>query len=346
MGSLGEYVPENILLTGGAGFIGSHVVVHLVKQYPHYRVVVLDKLDYCATVQNLSSVVDHGNFKFVRGDIRSKPLLDYLLREEKIDTILNFAASTHVDNSFQSSVSFTSNNILGCHILLEAAREYGKVERFIHVSTDEVYGGETSMTKEDSMLAPTNPYACTKAAAEFICRAYSTSFGLPIIISRGNNAYGPNQFPDKLIAKSCCLLAAGQPVYVHGDGSHLRNYVYVTDYAEAFDVILHRGVTGTVYNIGSECEKSTLDTVRDLLAIFHLDDQEDRYIEYVEDRTFNDKRYHIDSRKLRDLGWSQRVSWEEGLRLTAQWYRIPENLQRWSNYAQGLVAHPSLERSE
>eukprot|EP00180_Rhodochaete_pulchella_P001084 Plantae.Rhodophyta-Rhodochaete_pulchella.ctg1900.p1 GENE.Plantae.Rhodophyta-Rhodochaete_pulchella.ctg1900~~Plantae.Rhodophyta-Rhodochaete_pulchella.ctg1900.p1 ORF type:complete len:348 (+),score=49.17 Plantae.Rhodophyta-Rhodochaete_pulchella.ctg1900:156-1199(+) len=324
MGSTGDchaYTPCNILLTGGAGFIGSHVVIHLVRKYPEYRVVVLDKLDYCAAVDNLGPVAESPNFKFVRGDIRSKALLDYLLREEQIDTIMNFAASTHVDNSFQSSITFTANNVVGTHILLESAREYGHIHRFIHVSTDEVYGGETSMTKEESMLSPTNPYACTKAAAEFICRAYSTSFGMPIIMTRGNNVYGPMQFPDKLIAKSCCLLAAGRKVYVHGDGSHARNYVYATDCARAFDIILHRAVVNGVYNIGSTLEKTNIETIHNLIRVFGLSGDPQQYIEYVKDRAFNDARYHIDSGKLRELGWSQDVSWEDGLRMTAEWYQ-------------------------
>eukprot|EP00186_Timspurckia_oligopyrenoides_P003492 CAMPEP_0182444464 /NCGR_PEP_ID=MMETSP1172-20130603/2906_1 /TAXON_ID=708627 /ORGANISM="Timspurckia oligopyrenoides, Strain CCMP3278" /LENGTH=344 /DNA_ID=CAMNT_0024640021 /DNA_START=206 /DNA_END=1237 /DNA_ORIENTATION=+ len=321
----GKYVPQNILLTGGAGFIGSCVAETLATKYPHYLIVVLDKLDYCSSQDNLSNVQTLKNFKFVRGDIRSKFLVDYLLRSENIDTILHFAASTHVDNSFQASVSFTTNNVVGTHVLLESAREYGKIKRFIHVSTDEVYGGDKDMmSSEESMLAPTNPYACTKAAAEFICRAYSISYGLPIIMTRGNNVYGPRQFPDKLIAKSAALLAAGQNAFVHGDGSHRRNYIYVTDCANAFDFILHKAEIGGVYNLGSPIEISNVNVVRQLVRLIRLDenatDEEcDKHIEFVADRAFNDRRYRIDMSKLQQLGWQHQISWDEGLRKTAAW---------------------------
>lgn len=258
---------------------------------------------------------------------------------------MNFAASTHVDNSFHSSISFTSNNVVGTHVLLEAAREYGGVKRFIHVSTDEVYGGETDFEKEESMLAPTNPYACTKAAAELICRGYAKSFGMPIIISRGNNVYGPRQYPDKLIAKTCCLLARKSPAFIHGDGSHSRNYVYVTDMAEAFSLILHKGKTGSVYNVGSDDEKTNLQVVRDCVHASGMSDpaKPNAWITFVKDREINDNRYRIDSSKLSRLGWEIKTSWEEGILKTVQWYAKEENLERWPDFQKGLVPHPSLE---
>lgn len=340
------YQPRSILLTGGAGFIGSHAVDLLVSRHPDVNIMVLDKLDYCGAYANVSAHLGKPNFKWCRGDIRSKDLVDHLLRSEAVDTVLHFAASTHVDNSFASSISFTANNVVGTHVLLEAAREYGGVRRFVHVSTDEVYGGETCFENEESVLAPTNPYACTKAAAELICRGYAKSFNMPIIITRGNNVYGPNQFPDKLVAKTCCLLARGKPAYIHGDGSHLRNYVYVTDMAEAFDVIMRVGKVGAVYNVGSDTEKTNLQVVRDLIAAFgHGGEKEEHFIEFVKDREMNDARYHIDSSKLHELGWSEKVSWEEGLLLTKKWYSNPQNLSRWSGYETGLVPHPTLEAS-
>lgn len=351
LGAPGEYAPRNILLTGGAGFIGCHVVEHLVTRFPHYKVVVLDKLDYCAAFGNIENFIGCPNFRWCRGDIRSKCLVDYLLRSEDIDTVMNFAASTHVDNSFHSSISFTSNNVVGTHVLLEAAREYGRVTRFIHVSTDEVYGGETNFENEESVLSPTNPYACTKAAAELICRGYAKSFSMPIIITRGNNVYGPNQFPDKLIAKTCCLLSRGRKAFIHGDGSHLRNYVFVKDMADAFIVVLHRGKSGSVYNVGSDTEKTNLQVARDLIRTFELvpadaaPGAENAFIDFVKDREMNDRRYDIDSSRLHELGWEPRVSWEDGLKLTTEWYKNPQNLLRWSNFEQGLVAHPTLEAS-
>ncbi|BAM80401.1 dTDP-glucose 4,6-dehydratase [Cyanidioschyzon merolae strain 10D] len=337
-----RFVPRNILVTGGAGFIASHVVERLVSRYPHYRVTVLDKLDYCSSLSNLAQVANRPNFKFIRGDIRSHDLVLYVLQEECIDTVLHFAACTHVDNSFTSSILFTENNVLGTHVLLECARQYGKVRRFIHVSTDEVYGGESNMETESSILAPTNPYACSKAAAEFICRGYVKSFGLPVIITRGNNVYGPHQFPDKLIPKSICLLAQRRPCFVHGSGEHARNFLYVEDAASAFDTILHCGETDEVYNVGSEIEKRNIDVVHDIIDLFGLSAEANRHIEFVKDRTLNDMRYRIDSSKLHALGWRPQVSWEEGLRRTKTWYCDPNNLKRWPNYLSGLVPHPSL----
>lgn len=338
------FTPTSMLITGGAGFIGSHVVHLMLKRFPACRLVVLDKLDYCASLANLSGALSSPHVVWCRGDIRSKHLVDHLLRSNSIDAILNFAASTHVDNSFHSSLDFTANNVVGTHVLLESAREYGRVRRFVHVSTDEVYGGDADAAdSEEAVLAPTNPYACTKAAAEHICRGYLKTFGVPIIITRGNNVYGPCQFPDKLVAKTCTLLARRRPAYIHGDGLHTRTYVYVSDMAEAFAVVLRSGRVGGVYNVGSNTELTNIEVVRACGRAFGLDEDKDKFIEYVKDREMNDRRYRIDSQKLLDLGWSEKVSWGEGIRRTAAWYADEDNLKRWPHYQQGLGAHPSLE---
>merc|ERR1712194_257553 len=316
-------VPTSILLTGGAGFIGSHAAILLCKKYPQYKVVVYDKLDYCACLQNLEEVENLPNFKFVKGDISSPDLVSYVLKEEKIDTIMHFAAQTHVDNSFGNSFAFTQANIYGTHVLLESAKNCPSIRRFIHVSTDEVYGeGEDFDTKpmeEEHVLEPTNPYAATKAGAEFLVKSYHRSFKLPCLITRGNNVYGPHQFPEKLIPKFTNQLMRGQKLTLHGDGSNTRNFLYVQDVATAFDTILHRGLPGQIYNIGGDNEVSNVKVAKTLLKLFGLQDEEEKWITFVPDRSFNDLRYTINSSKLHDLGWTEKMGWDEGLRKTVEW---------------------------
>ena len=341
-----SYTPTSVLLTGGAGFIGSHVLKLLVPKYPDVRFVCLDKLDYCASVKNFDSVADLTNFKFVKGDITSPDLVNYVLHTEKIDTVMHFAAQSHVDNSFGNSFQFTQSNILGTHVLLEAAKNVGKqLRRFIHVSTDEVYGESTigsgeEWFSESSALRPTNPYAATKAAAELLVGAYMTSFKLPCIITRGNNVFGANQYPEKLIPKFINLLEQGKPCCLHGDGSHRRSFIYVEDVARAFDVILHRGITGDTYNIGTEFEISNLEVTRALLKNFNLTEKEDEWIVFVKDRDFNDRRYHIDNSKLKKLNWKPEVDFFEGLKRTIKWYR--ENQAYYGDLSQVLVPHPRV----
>jgi dTDP-glucose 4,6-dehydratase len=262
-----NYSPKNILVTGGAGFIASHVVIQLVQQFPHYNIVCFDKLDYCSSVENLNSVKDKPNYKFIKGNILSADLLKYVFESEKIDTIIHAAAQTHVDNSFGNSFTFTENNVMGTHVLLETAKTHG-IRRFIHVSTDEVYGSsyeDDPRHVESDALEPTNPYAATKAAAENIVKSYYRSFKLPVIITRGNNVYGPHQYPEKLVPKFTRRLLKGLPCCIHGDGSNSRHFIYVEDVAAAFITILHKGIVGETYNIGCEEEYTNLD-VRSVLA--------------------------------------------------------------------------------
>ncbi|CDY32340.1 BnaC01g36590D [Brassica napus] len=320
---MATYKPKNILITGAAGFIASHVANRLVRTYPHYKIVVLDKLDYCSNLKNLNPSKSSPNFKFVKGDIASDDL-------------------THVDNSFGNSFEFTKNNIYGTHVLLEACKVTGQIRRFIHVSTDEVYG-ETDEdasvgNHEASQLLPTNPYSATKAGAEMLVMAYGRSYGLPVITTRGNNVYGPNQFPEKLIPKFMLLAMNGKPLPIHGDGSNVRSYLYCEDVAEAFEVVLHKGEVNHVYNIGTTRERRVIDVANDISKLFGTDP--DSTIQFVENRPFNDQRYFLDDQKLKKLGWSELTTWEEGLRKTMEWYT--ENPDWWGDVTGALLPHPRM----
>lgn len=339
---MSSYTPKNILITGAAGFIASHVANRLIRSYPDYKIVVLDKLDYCSNLKNLRPSQSSPNFKFVKGDIASADLVNYLLITESIDTIMHFAAQTHVDNSFGNSFEFTKNNIYGTHVLLEACKVTGQIRRFIHVSTDEVYG-ETDEdavvgNHEASQLLPTNPYSATKAGAEMLVMAYGRSYGLPVITTRGNNVYGPNQFPEKLIPKFILLAMRGKPLPIHGDGSNVRSYLYCEDVAEAFEVILHKGEVGHVYNIGTKKERRVIDVATDVCKLFSKDP--DASIKFVENRPFNDQRYFLDDEKLKILGWSERTTWEEGLKKTMEWYT--SNPDWWGDVSGALLPHPRM----
>lgn len=328
----------------------SHVVMRLVKKYPQYKIVNFDRLDYCASLKNIESIADEPNYEFVKGDIGSADLVRYVLHKEGIDTIMHFAAQTHVDNSFGNSFSFTECNVLGTHVMLEAAKSLGsQLKVFIHVSTDEVYGeGATGAKSHETktILEPTNPYAATKAGAEYLVKAYQRSFHLPVIITRGNNVYGPHQYPEKIIPKFINQLFRDRKLTLHGDGSNTRNYLYVGDVAAAFDVVLHKGTVGETYNIGGRNELSNLVVAETLLGLMGKVDEcggdrekaKEEWIVTVEDRLFNDLRYPLETDRLAKLGWVEEVSWEEGLRRTVEWYR--DNSGNWGDIESALVAHP------
>ena len=328
-----DYKPNSILITGGAGFIGSNVVKRLVEKYESYKFVVVDKLDYCSNINHISKFMGRPNLKFIQGDIRSIELITKILKEENVDTIIHLAAETNVDNSFENSFSFTSTNVIGTQVLLEASRD-ARIRRFLHVSTDEVYG-ENSLEcdeglKESDGMKPTNPYAATKAAAEMLVESYGRSYGIPYIITRGNNVYGPHQYPEKIVPKFLCLAKRGDKLPVFGNGMNLRSFLHVDDVADAFDVILHHGKNNEIYNISSNIEKSILDVAKDVLEIHNRNLEEG--IIWVKNRPFNDFRYFIDNTKLHDLGWEPKISWKFGLRQTATWYACEENLNGWKNY--------------
>jgi dTDP-glucose 4,6-dehydratase len=295
----------NILVTGGCGFIGSNFINYMLKTYTNINIYNIDCLNYCA---NESNVIPHTNYKFIKGNITSKDLILYILQEYNITHLVHFAAQSHVDNSFDNSLQYTTDNVYGTHVLLQASKEYGQLERFIHFSTDEVYG-EVDLKHpgchEKSLLNPTNPYAATKAAAEFLVRSYYHSFKLPAIIIRCNNVYGPNQYPEKLIPKFINLLKSSKKLTIHGKGNTRRNFIWAEDVAIATDCVLTKGVINEIYNIGTTNEYSVLDIATILVSILTTDKKLENHIEFVEDRPFNDYRYSVNTENLKALGWQE-----------------------------------------
>eukprot|EP00121_Abeoforma_whisleri_P007902 Awhi_evm2s7230 len=334
------YTPKVVLMTGGAGFIGSAVARHFIAKYSQITVVVIDKLDYCASAKNVDVCRSSPNFHFVEGCITNYALVFATLQAYKVDSIVNFAAQSHVDLSFKNSLIFTQTNVYGTHVLLEASRKHG-IQRFVHVSTDEVYGDVAlDSATETRSLDPTNPYAFSKAAAELVVKSYIKNFDFPVIITRGNNVYGPCQFPEKVIPKFILRLLNGQKCCLHGEGTASRTYVFVEDVASGFDRVLHYGINHEIYNIGS-IEEITMKELA--VKLIHLikgaDVNPDDWIEYVEDRIINDQRYSITLEKLSDLGWTSKNDFDIGLSKTIEWYRsMPKNW--WPAYEYALAAHP------
>jgi len=298
----------NILVTGGCGFIGSNFINYILKKDTSIKIFNIDCLNYCANVSNVNS---HPNYKFIKGNITSKDLILHILNEYAIDAIIHFAAQSHVDNSFDNSLQYTTDNVMGTHVLLQASKEYGKIKKFLHFSTDEVYGEvdlEHPGCHEKSLLNPTNPYAATKAAAEFLVRSYYHSFNLPVVIVRCNNVYGPNQYPEKLIPKFIKLLREGKLLTIHGNGSTRRNFIWAEDVSSATELIFHNGVLNEVYNIGTKQEYSVMDVATLLIERMTKDKTINNNVIFVEDRPFNDFRYSVDTTLLKSLGWEEKYT--------------------------------------
>lgn len=316
----------NLLITGGCGFIASNFINYFYSYNPDCRIINIDAMYYCANEENVSKEIRENSERYVmvKGNICSADLVSFLLNNYNITHVIHFAAQSHVQNSFEDSILFTQDNILGTHTLLECSRRYGKLHKFIHVSTDEVYGesmfADEDKKTEESVLCPTNPYAATKAGAELIAQSYYHSFKMPIIITRGNNVYGPNQYPEKLIPRFIKLLKEDKKLTIQGDGSNTRAFLHVLDVAKAFSLILEKGVVGEIYNIGSDehTEYSVLEIAKLLVQTIKNSDDVNAFIEYVEDRPYNDKRYYISNDKVKKLGWTIDVDFLEGLRSLSQ----------------------------
>ena len=339
------YIPKNILVTGGCGFIGSHLVKHIVENYPQYNVISIDKMDTCSSLSHFKSIRHYANYKFIKCDICSSDILNYILTNEKIDTVLHLAAQSHVDNSFGNSFSFTKNNVLGTHVLLECCKN-NSVMRFVHVSTDEVYGDCTDRKSELSCTNPTNPYSASKAAAESIVQGYINSFNFPAVITRGNNVYGEGQYVEKLIPKMIMRLKNEMKCCVHGNGTNKRHFLHVSDTVDAFMLVLHYGTTGEIYNIGSENEFENIEIIKKIINIMKPNENVNEWIEYVSDRPFNDTRYHLNFSKIKALGWKPKKEFSLGLYETVQWYRAIRLEDYWSNESYlALEAHPKKKHS-
>lgn len=339
-------VVKNLLVTGGCGFIGSNFINYIFPK-GEYKIINLDNMYYCADENNIDiSIKNDVNYTLIKGNICSEDLVSHILQMYEIDEVVHFAAQSHVQNSFDDSLQFTKDNILGTHVLLECCRKYGKLSKFIHVSTDEVYGesmnevDETQKT-ECSILCPTNPYAATKAGAELIAQSYNHSYKMPIIISRGNNVYGPNQYPEKLIPRFISLLQNNKQVTIQGDGSVVRAFLHAEDTAKAFECILKKGKIGEIYNIGCDegMEYTVLEVAKRLIKRIQKTESYDKWITFIEDRPFNDQRYYISNQKLKDLGWDIDIAFEKGLEDLVSYYETCKEMNSITN----LSRNPSIQ---
>lgn len=318
---------RNILITGGGGFIGSNFVRYMLETYPEYTIVNLDKLTYAGNLENLEEIEDNQHYHFVKGDICDQQLAESIVKEYNIDAVVNFAAESHVDRSIMGPAIFLETNVSGTNVLLEIARDF-KVDRFIQISTDEVYGslGTTGKFTETSPLHPNSPYAASKAAADLLVLAYHHTYGTAVIITRCSNNYGPYQFPEKLIPLMIVNALNNKPLPVYGDGQNVRDWLHVYDHCTALDLVLQKGKVGEIYNVGGNNEWRNIGVVKLLLK--KLGKSED-LITFVKDRLGHDRRYAIDASKLQhELGWIPSHMFEQGLSETVDWYLSHESWWR------------------
>lgn len=307
-----------LLVTGGAGFIGSNFILYMMQQHPNYQIVNMDALTYAGNLENLKSVEDHPNYTFVQADIADKQAVDAIF-QQGIDVVVNFAAESHVDRSILEPEIFVITNVLGTQVLLAASKNYG-VTKFVQVSTDEVYGtlGETGLFNETTPLAPNSPYSASKAGGDLLVRAYHETFGLPVNITRCSNNYGPYQFPEKLIPLMISRALNDESLPIYGDGLNIRDWLYVEDHCSAIDLVIQQGKLGEVYNIGGNNERTNLHIVTTILKELG---KPESLITYVADRPGHDRRYGIDPAKItNELGWKPKHNFETGIKETIEWY--------------------------
>ncbi len=308
---------KNILVTGGAGFIGSAFVRHMLEAYPNYRIVCYDKLTYAGNLDNLLSVSDEKNYSFEHGDIADREKVRSALKDHQIDTIVNFAAESHVDRSILDPDAFIHTDVVGAYILLDEGRKNG-IGRFCHVSTDEVYGDiDLGHSTEEDRFLPNSPYAASKAGGELMIRAYNVTYGLDTVVTRGSNTYGPYQYPEKLIPFFITEAIDDKPLPLYGDGKQIRDWLYVDDHARGVDVILHRGQSGEAYNLAGENQQFNIDVTKRILELLG---KPQSLIKHVPDREGHDRRYAMSAQKARQLGWTKQFDFETGLDATARWY--------------------------
>ena len=325
----------NILVTGGAGFIGSNFIYYMLKKHPTYRIVCIDALTYAGNLETLENAMENPNFRFFKGDITDRKAVYSLFEEEKFDAVVNFAAESHVDRSIEEPEVFLKTTILGPQVLLDASRKYGNI-RYHQVSTDEVYGDlpldrPDLFFTEETPIHTSSPYSASKASADLLVMAYYRTYGLPVTISRCSNNYGPYHFPEKLIPLMLINALEGKTLPVYGEGLNVRDWLYVEDHCKAIDLILHSGRVGEVYNVGGHNEKANIEVVKSILRILGKDES---LIRYVKDRPGHDMRYAIDPTKIQqELGWEPETSFNDGLRKTVNWYLA--NTGWWQNITNG-----------
>ncbi|SMG46781.1 dTDP-glucose 4,6-dehydratase [Paenibacillus aquistagni] len=320
-----------LLVTGGAGFIGSNFVMYMLNKYPNYQIINMDSLTYAGNLENLKSIEDHEGYTFIKADIADAHAVDQAFKGG-IDVVVNFAAESHVDRSILEPEIFVKTNVMGTQVLLDAAKKYG-VTKYVQVSTDEVYGslGETGLFTEETPLSPNSPYSASKAGSDMLVRAYHETFGLPVNITRCSNNYGPYQFPEKLIPLIISNALNNKDLPVYGDGLNIRDWLYVEDHCSAIDLVIHNGVNGEVYNIGGNNERTNIHIVKTILQELNMPES---LIKYVKDRLGHDRRYGINATKITsDLGWQPKHNFESGIKETIRWYL--DNQSWWERIQSG-----------